>query len=652
MQTISGFWSFVLRVRRLTVVALHIFLIVASNYISFWLRFDGEIPPAESEIWLKMIPWLVVIRGLSFVPFRLYEGLWRYTGIWDLRNIIIAVAVSTSLFFLIVHSAFGIVSYPRSILIIDSLMLISFMGGIRLARRLYQDFITGASGKRLLIYGAGDSGELIARDIRNNTGKYEWRVVGFLDDDKAKRGRRIHGVKVLGTRKDIHSIIQSAKPDEILIAIPGASGAMLRELIRLLEPFKVPIKILPSLNGGQNGSLTFSRVRQISFEDLLDRASVGLELDALGELVRGKTVLVTGAGGSIGSELCRQIARYDPGMLLMLDKSESALYGIDMELGQKLPALNRAAILGDIKHTSSLKELFSLYTPQVLFHAAAYKHVPMIEHYPEEGVLNNVTGTYRLAQLAIESKIERFIFISTDKAVNPTNVMGATKRLCEMYIQALVQDGANGATLFTAVRFGNVLGSNGSVVPLFLQQIDNGGPVTVTHPDVTRYFMTIPEAVQLVLRAAMLSKGGEIFVLEMGEQIKLVNMARHLIRICGLVPEKDVPINFIGLRPGEKLREELVAMDETQEPSSVEKIFVVRSGWNPSLDFLTRKIAELERAAIGGSDSVIRRLRDIVPTFRPTDAKFVEQFSNGSAKVQSTNGSNAEESDKVNAHAR
>ncbi|MGH7827285.1 MAG: SDR family NAD(P)-dependent oxidoreductase, partial [Candidatus Binatia bacterium] len=608
----------VLRFRRFFVVAIHMILIVAANFFAFWLRFDGVIPPDVFRLFLDMAPWLILIRGLTFIPFRLYEGLWRYTGIWDLRNIIAGVLISSVLFYAIVHWSFGVIEYPRSIFILDSILLIVLMGGVRLARRLFQGMILRTPGKRLLIYGAGDAGELIARDISNNTDKYDCRLVGFIDDDENKIGQRIHGVKVMGARKDIAKIVRAAKPDEVLITVSGSGGAVLRDLVRALESFKIPIKTIPDLNGHKNGALTLSQMRDVSFEDLLDRASAGLELELVRQWVSGKRVLITGAGGSIGSELCRQLSKYGPEMLVMLDKSENSLYAIDMELSRKFPALTRMPVLGDIKHLSTLQDLFSRFRPQIVFHAAAYKHVPMMEHYPKEAVLNNITGTYRLSQAALEYRVERFILISTDKAVNPTNVMGATKRVIEMYVQALAREGVHGDTVFSAVRFGNVLGSNGSVVPLFLQQIEQGGPVTVTHPEVTRYFMTIPEAVQLVLRAATLASGGDIFVLEMGEQIKVVNMARQLIRICGYVPEKDIPISFIGLRPGEKLREDLVGPDETKEPSSADKIFVVRPGCIPSLDSITEKMLKLERAAIEDKlERVLQLLGELVPTFRP-----------------------------------
>jgi FlaA1/EpsC-like NDP-sugar epimerase len=606
--------------RRVLIVVLHLPLLVAIYYAAFWLRFDGKIDPGDFLVFVIWLPWIIAIRMTVFAVFRLYAGLWRYASIWDLLSIISAVGTSSGIVYVVSRSIPALAGHPRSVIVIDSVLLVVALGALRLTRRIWREFYYAPEGKRVLIYGAGDAGELIVRDMRHNP-LYGYEPIGFFDDDPAKRGRRIHGVKVLGGRVEIARIMADKRPDAVVIAIPRADGGTIRSIVRALEGYKIPIQTLPSLGDLLDGKVTVNRIRTLAVEDLLERSPVRLSVDRVRSLVQGKRVLITGAGGSIGAELARQIGALRPSALILLDRYENGLHAVATELGAGGAGGTLEIVVADVTDRRRVDHVLGIYRPQLIFHAAAHKHVPLMELNPCEAVKNNVGGTRVVAEAAALRGVERFVLISTDKAVNPASVMGATKRVAELLLQDLMRYGPG---VYTTVRFGNVLASNGSVLPRFLAQVKAGGPVTVTHPEMRRYFMLIPEAVHLVLHAAALGRGGDIFVLDMGEQIKIVDLARNVIHLSGFIPEDEIALKFVGLRPGEKLQEELVGSDEIAKQTLVERILHVEPKLTHDASGLASEVVALERLAEAGDQpAVLKKLRELVPTYRPADGDAV-----------------------------
>jgi FlaA1/EpsC-like NDP-sugar epimerase len=600
--------------RRWMLFCAHLALAAFSNWLAFLLRFDEDIPSQQWELFAAMLPLLLAIRALTFYPLRLHDGLWRYTSLWDVRDLALGIGASTLLFAGTVRFVMGIWAYPSSVFVIDALLLLCLLTGLRLAPRLIREGRRRETGrKRVLIVGAGDAGAMIVREMRNNPA-YGYRPIGFIDDNPAKIGHRIHGVRVLANRDGLPRIVHEQNPDVVLVAMPSAVPAATREVVKALEPFNLPIQTLPNLRDLLQCRVEVSQIRDLSIEDLLDRVPIDLDPKPLRKLIQGERVLVTGAGGSIGAELCRQVAELSPGSLILLDRYENGLFAVMNELSTA-GRTGTVPLIGDITDVGQMNRLFAEYRPTLVFHAAAHKHVPLMEANPCEAVLNNVGGTRIVAEAALRHEVDRFILISTDKAVNPVSVMGASKAVAELLLHDLSR---SARTIFTTVRFGNVLGSNGSVVPLFVKQIQAGGPVTITDPGMRRYFMLVTEAVHLVLHAARLARGGELFLLEMGEQISVVDMARNLIRLSGFVPDKDIALTYLGRRPGEKLIEELMADHETVEPTAVPKVLCVRPDPARNLSRLSGLVARLEESASGGSASKVQSLLgDILTTYRP-----------------------------------
>lgn len=610
-----------LLIRRIFLMCYDLLAVFAASILALLVRFDFHIMnvPSEylDEVW-RTIPYMAIVTLVIFWFLRLYSSLWSYAGALEMMYVVSACVLDaiTNAALILVRNWGDMFPVPRSFYVLYGIFLfILVMGcrysyrGLRVLRNMHR---AGVYRRNVLVIGAGDAGNQIIKEISNS--RYvRKKVVGVIDDDRNKIGNYIHGAKVVGDRNDILAKVQELHVHEIIIAMPSANQKQIKEILDICKDTGCTLKRLPGIYQLVNGDVSVSKLKDVDVNDLLGRDPVSVDLQSIMDYVSGKVVMVTGGGGSIGSELCRQIAAHKPKLLIIVDIYENTTYDVQNELKVKFPELNLVVLIASVRNTNRMNWIFEHYKPEIIYHAAAHKHVPLMEDSPNEAIKNNVLGTWKIVQAADRYGVKKFVMISSDKAVNPTNIMGASKRICEMIIQTYNR---RSKTDFVAVRFGNVLGSNGSVIPLFQKQIERGGPVTVTHPDIVRYFMTIPEAVSLVLQAGAYAKGGEIFVLDMGEPVKILDLAKNLILLSGHKPDEDIHIVFTGLRPGEKLYEEML-MDEEGLQDTANKLIHIGKPIELDESKFMQQLEALKEYVVTEPDDIREHVKEIVPTYHP-----------------------------------
>ncbi|MDK0806850.1 nucleoside-diphosphate sugar epimerase/dehydratase [Clostridium perfringens] len=621
------------KVKALFLMSLDTLIIVNSYILAFIIRFNFDFIMDERNGLILFLPVIVIIYLMMLSIFKMYKSIWTIVGIDEVAFGLIACLIATGII-LITSTIISSIYYIDHItVLLAGLFIMIFTIGIRVSFRIYRRMISHgrvllnssniSNLEKILIIGAGSCGQLIIEEVRKQN-PIKQKVIGVIDDNPSKIGTYLRGIKILGNRNKIIAISEEKNIDLILIAMPSVDGKVKKEIIEICQNTRAKIKIIPGMYELIGGKVSLNRMRDIDLRDLLGREEVILDKQGIKDYIENKVVMVTGGGGSIGSELCRQIAKFSPKLLLILDIYENNAYELENEIISNFKNLKEKVLIASVRDEKRLENIFYEYKPQVIFHAAAHKHVPLMERNPEEAIKNNVIGTLNVAECAHKYGAERFVLISTDKAVNPTNVMGASKRMCEMIIQAIDK---NSNTEFVAVRFGNVLGSNGSVIPLFKKQIEKGGPLTLTHKKITRYFMLIPEAAQLVLQAGAYAKGGEIFVLDMGNPVLIYDLAKDLIKLSGFEPEVDIKIEITGLRPGEKLYEELLMDEEGLRKTSHEKIFIAKPG-EYDFEMLKLGVNALKKIAdLGDGETLKTALQFIVKTYKRLDTENNSVFN-------------------------